>query len=99
MLDSGCEAREGVLAAGGRGDGGGQAVVGRVVDDRADPPDPTCGGLELGEVSLPDLRSVGGSSKTRRRIAAQDLRSARNPRGNSNPRRRKARSTVELDTG
>ena len=33
MLDSGCEAREGVLAAGGRGDGGGQAVFGRVVDD------------------------------------------------------------------
>jgi hypothetical protein len=45
------------------------------------------------------FRSVGGSSKTRRRIVAQDLRPARNPRGNSNPRRRKARSTVELDTG
>jgi hypothetical protein len=50
MLDSGCEAREGVLAAGGRGDGGGQAVLGCVVDDLADPPDPTRGGLEHGEV-------------------------------------------------
>ena len=44
------------------------------------------------------LRWVGGSLKTLRRSAAQDLRSARNPRGISSPRRGNARSTVEVDT-
>jgi hypothetical protein len=44
------------------------------------------------------LRSVGGSSKTPRRSAAQDLRSARNPRGSKSLRRRRAHSTVEVDT-
>ena len=34
------------------GDGGGEAVLGGVVDDCADPPDPAAGGLELGEVHL-----------------------------------------------
>jgi hypothetical protein len=44
------------------------------------------------------LRSVGGSWNTLRRNAAQDLRSARKPGGSSSPRRRRARSTVEVDT-
>jgi hypothetical protein len=48
------EAGEGVLAAGGRGDGGGEAVLGGVVDDCADPPDPASAGFELAEVDLPD---------------------------------------------
>jgi hypothetical protein len=43
------------------------------------------------------LRSVGGSWNTLRRNAAQDLRSARKPRGSSSPRRRRARSTAEVD--
>jgi hypothetical protein len=42
------------------------------------------------------LRSVGGSWNTLWRNAAQDLRSARKPRGSS-PQRRRARSTVEVD--
>src|SRR6266536_2932702 len=41
-------------SASGPRDGGGQAVLGGVVDDCADPPDPAAGGLELGEVHLPD---------------------------------------------
>jgi hypothetical protein len=54
-LDNGpAEATERILAARRRGDGGGEAVLGGVVDDCADPPDPAAGGLELGEVHLPD---------------------------------------------
>ena len=41
VLDGGEQARKGVLPAGGRGDRGGEAVLGGVVDDRADAPDPT----------------------------------------------------------
>ena len=40
------------------GDGGGEAVLGGVVDDCADPPDPAAGGLELNEVHLPDPVSL-----------------------------------------
>ncbi len=41
------EAGQRVLPAGGWGDGGGEAVLGGVVDDRADPPDPTTARFEL----------------------------------------------------
>jgi hypothetical protein len=59
-LDNGpAEATERILAARRRGDGGGEAVLGGVVDDCADPPDPATGGLELGEVHLPDPVPVG----------------------------------------
>lgn len=44
------------------------------------------------------FRSVGGSRNTRLRNRDQDLRSARNPDGGSRPRRRNARSTVDVDT-
>jgi hypothetical protein len=45
-LDNGpAEATERILAARRRGDGGGDAVLGGVVDDCADPPDPAAGGL------------------------------------------------------
>ena len=42
-----------------RGDGGGEAVLGGVVDDYPDPPDPAAGGLELGEVHLRVVPSSG----------------------------------------
>jgi hypothetical protein len=38
---------------------GGEAVLGGVVDDCADPPDPAAGGLELGEVHLRVVPSPG----------------------------------------
>ena len=41
------------------GQRGGEAVLGGVVDDRADPPDPTRAGLELTEVGLPDPVAFG----------------------------------------
>ena len=53
------QAGQGVDAAAGGGDSGGQAVLGGVVDDRADPPDPSTGGLELREVGLPDPIPAG----------------------------------------
>jgi hypothetical protein len=40
------QAGERVLTAAGWGDGGGQTVLARVVDNGADPPDPAAGGLE-----------------------------------------------------
>jgi hypothetical protein len=59
MSDGGDEASQGVLAAGSGSDRGGQAVLGGVVDHRADSPDPAGGGLELGEVGLPDPVPLG----------------------------------------
>jgi hypothetical protein len=47
-------------ASASRGDGGRQAVLGDVVDHRADPPDPAGRGLELAEVGLPDPVAAGG---------------------------------------
>ena len=99
LVDGRVETGERVRAAAGRGDPGGEAVLGGVVDDRADAPDPAAVvSNSLKSVCQTRLRSVGGSSKTLRRSAAQDLRSARNPRGSKSPRRRRARSTVEVDT-
>lgn len=60
VLHGGVQAGQGVLAAGGGRDGNCEAVLGGVVDHRADPPDPTAGGLELGEVHLPDPVALGG---------------------------------------
>src|SRR4029077_19041390 len=93
------QAPQRVRAATRRGDGSRQAVLGDVADHRADPPDPAGRGLELAEVGLPDPVAAGGwvmkgaPTKHRPRFA-----SARYPRGSSNPRRRKARCTVEVDT-
>ena len=80
LVDGRVETRERIDAAAGRGDPGGEAVLGGVVDDCADAPDPTArcsNSLKL--VCQTRLRSVGGSRNTLRRNAAQDLRSARNP--------------------
>jgi hypothetical protein len=77
LVDGRIETRERVHAAAGRGDPGGQAVLGGVVDDRADAPDPTARCFELAEVGLPDpIASVGGSWNTLRRNTARDLTAA-----------------------
>ena len=44
------------------------------------------------------FRSLGGSRNTRFRSLDHERRSARNPDGSSSPRRRSARSTVEVET-
>jgi hypothetical protein len=75
------------------------AVFGGVVDDGAHGQVlPPVVSNSLKSVCQTRLRTVGGSWNTLRRRAAQDLRSARNPRGSSSPRRRSTRSTVEVDT-
>lgn len=95
----GVQAGKGVGAAAGRGDGGGEAVLGGVIDDRADAPYPTAGSLELAEVGLPHpvahgrrvVKHLGTQRRPRLAIRAK-------PRGSNSPRRRSARSTVKVDT-
>jgi hypothetical protein len=92
-LDNGpAEATERILAARRRGDGGGEAVLGGVVDDsqiRQIPPRAVSNSER--SICQTRFRRRGGSRNTRFRIRADDLRSARNPVGSSSPRRRRAR--------
>src|SRR5690242_8850012 len=60
FLDGQAYTVHGVAAPAGRAHRDGQAVFGDVVDDSADAPDPTVGGLELREVGLPDPVTFGG---------------------------------------
>jgi hypothetical protein len=75
------ETRERVHAAAGRGDPGGEAVLGGVVDDRADAPDPTARCFELAEVGQSDPiafgRRVVEHLAAQRRLAGDDEASSR----------------------
>ena len=68
------QAPQRVRAATRRGDGSRQAVLGDVVDHRADPPDPAGRGLELAEVGLPDPVAAGGWVMKDAPISARCLR-------------------------
>src|SRR6266540_1349822 len=59
LVDGRVETGERIDAAARRGDPGGEAVLGGVVDDRADAPDPTARCFELAEVGLPDPIAFG----------------------------------------
>src|SRR6266508_3442935 len=72
LVDGRVETRERIDAAAGRGDPGGEAVLGGVVDDGADAPDPTARCFELAEVG----RRVVEHLAAQRRPG---LRSARSP--------------------
>src|SRR6266540_1648112 len=72
LVDGRVETGERIDAAAGRGDPGGEAVLGGVVDDGADAPDPTARCFELAEVG----RRVVEHLAAQRRPG---LRSARSP--------------------